>query len=157
MTSSAASNECDHSAAQETTPLLAASAAGPTAQANEEALVHKTVPKDDDDKPLPKAQIFLLCYARLLEPIAFFSIFPFVNQMIWETGHLTAGDVGFYSGLIESLFSLTQMLVMISWGRAADRFGRKPVLVSSLTGVAMATSIFGLSKAIWQMILFRCL
>jgi MFS family permease len=157
MSSSAVLNERDHSAAQETTPLLAASAAGPTAQANEEALVHKAVPKDDDDKPLPKAQIFLLCYARLVEPIAFFSIFPFVNQMIWETGHLTPGDVGFYSGLIESLFSLTQMLVMISWGRAADRFGRKPVLVSSLAGVGMATSIFGLSKAIWQMILFRCL
>jgi MFS family permease len=157
MASSPASNERNHSTAQETTPLLAASGIGPTAQANEEALVHKAVPKDDDDKPLPKAQIFLLCYARLVEPIAFFSIFPFVNQMIWETGHLTAGDVGFYSGLIESLFSLTQMLVMISWGRAADRFGRKPVLVSSLAGVAMATSIFGLSKAIWQMILFRCL
>jgi MFS family permease len=57
----------------------------------------------------------------------------------------------------ESLFSLTQMLVMISWGRAADRLGRKPILVVSLVGVAMATSIFGLSKAVWQMIVFRCL
>lgn len=157
MTSSAVWNERDHADDQETTPLLAASTTGLTAQANEEALIHKAVLKDDDDKSLPKIQIFLLCYARLIEPIAFFSIFPFVNQMIWETGHLTAGDVGFYSGLIESLFSLTQMLVMIPWGRAADRFGRKPVLVSSLIGMAMATSIFGLSKAIWQMILFRCL
>jgi MFS family permease len=49
------------------------------------------------------------------------------------------------------------MLVMISWGRAADRFGRKPILVISLVGVALATSIFGLSKAVWQMIVFRCI
>jgi len=48
------------------------------------------------------------------------------------------------------------MLLMIAWGRAADRFGRKPVLVFSLAGVAIATSLFGLSKTIWQMIVFRC-
>jgi len=158
MPSSNGPKTVTHSATDETTPLLAASGAGPTAQANEEALVRGADTKNnDDDRPLPKVQIFLLCYARLVEPIAFFSIFPFINQMIWEEGHLKEADVGFYSGLIESLFSLTQMLVMISWGRAADRFGRKPVLVFSLVGVGMASSIFGLSKAIWQMIVFRCI
>ena len=49
------------------------------------------------------------------------------------------------------------MLLMISWGRAADRIGRKPVLVFSLAGVAVATALFGLSKTIWQLIFFRCL
>lgn len=49
------------------------------------------------------------------------------------------------------------MLLMISWGRAADRFGRKPILVFSLAGAAIATALFGVSKTIWQMILFRCL
>ena len=48
-------------------------------------------------------------------------------------------------------------MLMISWGHAADRLGRKPVLVSSLAGVAVATTLFGFSKTIWQMILFRCL
>jgi MFS family permease len=49
------------------------------------------------------------------------------------------------------------MLLMIFWGRAADRFGRKPVLVFSLAGVTVATTLFGLSKTIWQMIMFRCI
>ncbi len=56
----------------------------------------------------------------------------------------------------ESLFSLTQMVLMIPWGWAADYWGRKPILVSSLAGVAIATAIFGLCKTIWQMIVFRC-
>jgi hypothetical protein len=110
-----------------------------------------------EDKPLPKAQIFFLCYARLIEPVAFFSIFPYINQMVRENGHLAEEDMGFYSGLIESLFSLTQMIVMMAWGRAADRIGRKPVLVFSLLGVAISTSLFGLAKTIWQMVLFRCM
>lgn len=49
------------------------------------------------------------------------------------------------------------MLVMISWGKAADHFGRKPVLLFSLSGVAVATTLFGFSKTIWQMVLFRCI
>ena len=147
------------SAADEATPLLAASSAGPTTQANEEPLVKHPSPAapEDEDKPLPMGQIALLCYARLIEPIAFFSIFPFVNQMIRDTGNLDERDVGFYSGLIESLFSLTQMSLMIQWGRLSDRVGRKPVLVFSLVGVSIAVSLFGFAKEIWQMILFRCL
>lgn len=56
----------------------------------------------------------------------------------------------------ESMFSFTQMLLMIMWGKASDRIGRKPVMVFSLTGVAIGTALFGFSKTIWQMILFRC-
>jgi len=110
-----------------------------------------------DEKPLPIWQIAALCYARWVEPVAFFSIFPYINQMAQENGQLADTDVGFYSGLIESLFSLTQMLVMVLYGRAADRVGRKPVLVFSLTGVSFATMLFGLARTIPQMIIFRCL
>ncbi|KAH8198563.1 hypothetical protein TruAng_007244 [Truncatella angustata] len=109
------------------------------------------------EKPLAKTQIILLCYARLVEPIAFFSIFPYINQMLQQNVDLPATDVGFYSGLIESLFSLTQMSVMMLWGKASDRVGRKPVLVLSLVGVTISTGIFGMAKNLWQMILFRCL
>lgn len=58
---------------------------------------------NEQDKPLPMDQILALCVARVVEPIAFFSIFPFINQMIWETGQVAETDVGFYSGLIVCL------------------------------------------------------
>lgn len=151
----------------ETTPLLDAH---PTAEPIEEVapvgVVVSTAGNDDgddvedpddDDTPLPLTQIFLLCYSRLIEPIAFFSIFPYINQMIFETGGVKKEDVGFWSGLIESLFSLTQMVVMVFWGMAADRFGRKPVLVTSLCGLSGTIALFGLSRTLWQMVVFRCL
>lgn len=86
------------SAVDEVTPLLAVSEAGPLGNSSDEPLASK--PSHDDDKPLPVRQILLLCYIRLLEPLIFFSIFPFINQMIWETGTVQETDVGFYSGLI---------------------------------------------------------
>ncbi|KXJ93565.1 major facilitator superfamily domain-containing protein [Microdochium bolleyi] len=168
-------------AATEATPLLAASPIVPVLadqQQQQQQLRDSqassssaTIAGDDDafdsdddadsdspvDKPFPRTQVMLLCYARMVEPIAFFSIFPYINQMLLRNGGLAEADVGFYSGLIESLFSLTQMCVMMAWGRAADRFGRKPVLVGSLVGVSIATSLFGLATSIWQMILFRCI
>lgn len=145
--------------ATEQTPLLAAGDVAP----NNEAVEHVRDGGNEgnggegDDKPLPVWQIVLLCYARWAEPVAFFSIFPFINEMAQKNGNLADTDFGFYSGLIESLFSLTQMPVMILWGIAADRFGRKPVLVLSLAGVSFATVLFGTAKTIWEMILFRCL
>ncbi len=56
------------------------------------------------EKPLPKLQIFLLCYARMIEPIAFFGIFPFISEMIYKTGNVPNADVGFYAGLIVCRF-----------------------------------------------------
>lgn len=111
----------------------------------------------DEEKPLPVLQVLALCYCSLVEPVAYFSIFPYINEMIERTGGQDIANVGFWAGTIESLFSLVQMLLMIFYGRLADRLGRKPVLVFSLTGVAGATSLFGLSASLWQMVALRCL
>lgn len=118
------------SVTSETTALVAASESSPLLQTNtEDTATHSTLGStngtsqslpstqnyntvlagrqseyaddaDEDDKPLPKLQIFLLCYCRAVEPIAFFSIFPFINKMIEDTGGVREEDVGFYSGLI---------------------------------------------------------
>ncbi|KAJ4348080.1 uncharacterized protein N0V89_009452 [Didymosphaeria variabile] len=104
-------------------PLLKAATSAPLAEAGEaEVLAYGThhgaqLEGGDELKTLDFSQIFLLCYTRLVEPVAFFSIFPYINLMIEKTGGVAKEDVGFYSGLIESLFSATQMCVMIFWGR----------------------------------------
>lgn len=167
--SNGSASHATESIATERTPLLATGDITPTADPTvSEATTLQgsgagTFPEnaageaeDDDGRPFPKWQIFWICFARLVEPMAFFSIFPYINQMAQENGNLDYADVGFYSGLIESLFSLTQAFFMIFWGRASDKFGRKPVLVFSLVGVTIATALFGFSKTIWEMILFRC-
>ncbi|SRR6266536_2384393 len=99
------SQEDPSAAANETTPLLN-STVKPLSSVAEEIIIHPATESngnkidDDDDKPLPKVQMFLLCFARLIEPIAFFGVFPFINKMIWENGGVEESDVGFYSGLI---------------------------------------------------------
>ena len=110
MISSTTQNPDDRSTLDETTALLAVPTSVPNAQAREEATLQETYTEDDDERPLPRAQIFLLCYARVMDPIVCFSIFPFVNQMILETGSVREEDVGFYSGLIVRLLPRFKVL-----------------------------------------------
>lgn len=94
----------------ETTPLIPATEQDSRSTPNENGT--------DIDKPLPVGQIMLLCFARIVEPIAFFSIFPFINQMIEECGDVAETDVGFYSGLIvrdNSLCFNRNLDLMLMW------------------------------------------
>lgn len=51
--------------------------------------------------PLPKLQLAALCSVRLVDPIAFTQIFPYVNEFM-SSLHLTddPSKIGFYSGLV---------------------------------------------------------
>jgi hypothetical protein len=110
----------------ETTPLLTKAGSAPGTESVEPARQQSAGdPSEsgdeeqtkDEEVPLPKVQIFLLCYTAVVEPLAFFGIFPYINFMIEKVGNVNKEEVGFYSGLIESLFSATQMCVMIFWGK----------------------------------------
>ena len=154
----------DQESASEVTPLLVNSEAVAVGTRHDGEDVSHLDPSNPDpaskvqstDDVIPKAQIFFLCCVRLIDPIAFFGIFPFVNQMIFDTREVPEEDVGFYSGLIESVFSIVAMIFTIPWGRLADRIGRKPVLVISIVGLAICTALFGMSTTIWHMFLTRC-
>ncbi len=89
----------DVSVAGETTPLLVAVETPDTAPVDGLHEEHRPG-SEEIEKPLPTGQILLLCYARLVDPIAFFSIFPFINKMIHEQAGVPETDVGFYAGLI---------------------------------------------------------
>ncbi|GAA5994481.1 uncharacterized protein JCM10292_002088 [Rhodotorula paludigena] len=108
--------------------------------------------------PLPTKQVFILCLMRFGEPIAFSLIFPFVSQFIEELGVTDdPRKIGYYAGIIESLFAFTTFSTVLAWGRLSDRIGRKPVLIIGLSGVTLSIISFGMSKSFWQLVVSRCL
>lgn len=109
--------------------------------------------------PLPKLQIGILLLALLVEPIASQSIYPYINQLVSELD-IIGGDerkVGYYAGLIESLFFATQALTILQWSRTSDRIGRKPVLLLGIFGLSLSMFCFGLSRTLLGLILSRCI
>ncbi|KAK7019729.1 hypothetical protein VNI00_017968 [Paramarasmius palmivorus] len=109
--------------------------------------------------PLPKLQIAIILLLQLCEPLTSQSIYPYINQLISELD-ITGGDekkVGYYAGLIESLFFVTQALTVLQWSRLSDRIGRKPVLLIGLSGSAISMLCFGLQRSFWGLVIARCL
>jgi hypothetical protein len=106
-------------------------------------------------------------------------IYPFVIQFVRDTG-VTGGDeskTGYFAGIIvrlasgsgqgtasnkhqsrqESVFFLAECLTVVYFGRASDRYGRRPVLLLGPVGLAIAMLGFGHSKRFWSLVVFRCL
>ncbi|MFH1574372.1 MAG: MFS transporter, partial [Acidobacteriota bacterium] len=55
------------------------------------------------------------------------------------------GASSFAVGMLATSYSLMQFLFMPVWGRLSDRFGRRPLILLSLTGSCLGFLIFGLA------------
>ncbi|KAG1759337.1 hypothetical protein EDD22DRAFT_782666, partial [Suillus occidentalis] len=81
--------------------------------------------------PVPKGQLAAFCVIRLVEPIAFTQLIPYVNEFMNDL-HLTddPSKMGFYSGLVVHVI------------------GRRSVLFFGIIGLVITTLMFGWSKSL---------
>uniref|UniRef100_A0A453HQ71 Major facilitator superfamily (MFS) profile domain-containing protein n=1 Tax=Aegilops tauschii subsp. strangulata TaxID=200361 RepID=A0A453HQ71_AEGTS len=86
------------------------------------------------------------------------SLFPFLYFMIRDL-HIakTVEDIGFYAGFVGASFMFGRCLTSTLWGIAADRIGRKPVVVFGILSVVIFNTLFGLSVTYWMAIATRFL
>jgi MFS family permease len=117
---------------------------------------------------------------QFCEPITATVIYPFIFQLVNETG-ITKGKedkTGYYAGIIvrsfplqhfpalprltnksvqESTFFLVETLFVLQWGRLSDRIGRKPVVLIGLLGLSLSMLCFGLSQTFPALVASRSL
>ena len=90
-------DECT-SALNESTALLSS---------GDQNVVESQVSKPAKMTPIPKLQLATLCLIRLLDPIGFTQLFPYINQMLVDLNVLDdPSKVGFISGLVVSTIDL---------------------------------------------------
>lgn len=66
-------------------------------------VVESQVSKPAKMTPIPKLQLAALCLVRLLEPIGFTQLFPYINEMVVKLNMVDdPSKVGFVSGLVVS-------------------------------------------------------
>ncbi|KAK7023954.1 MFS domain-containing protein [Favolaschia claudopus] len=107
--------------------------------------------------PLPRA-LTALCVARFSDPISYSQLFPYINKMLYD---LRVTDdmarIGFYSGLVESIFAVSQTLTTYTWARASDSVGRRPIILICAVGLAIATLLLGFCTSLADIIFVRAL
>jgi MFS family permease len=66
-------------------------------------------------------------------------------------------DVARWAGITSAVFSLSQCLTAVLWGRASDRFGRKPTILIGLICTLIFSLVWGLSTNLPMAITARAL
>ncbi|KAF5379724.1 hypothetical protein D9615_005691 [Tricholomella constricta] len=109
--------------------------------------------------PLPWFQFSIVLFLQLAEPLTSQVISPFAPQLMRDIGitHGNESQVGYYVGLMQSLFFLTQAFTVLHWSRISDYVGRKPVILVGLFGLSISMFCFGLSTTFWGLVLSRSL
>ncbi|TPX75247.1 hypothetical protein CcCBS67573_g03458 [Chytriomyces confervae] len=108
--------------------------------------------------PLPFKQMLVLCIINICEPIQLTILFPFIYFMVKDFGVAkNDSEIGWYVGLITSLFSFAQVLSSLPIGWLSDKIGRRPVLLLGLAGNMFSSILFGLSTNLPAAIVSRFL
>jgi MFS family permease len=96
----------------------------------------------------------LTAVARFAEPLAYTSVNPYLPAMVRSFG-IPHNKVAKWAGLISSVFSLAQSLTAVPWGKAADKYGRKPILITGLLCTMLCFMIWGFSSSLEMAITVR--
>lgn len=110
-------------------------------------------------KDLPKkGQLAILVFARLAEPLVQTSLqsYMFYQLRSFDT-KLSDATISSQAGILQASFSAAQTLTGVFWGRTADSYGRKTVLILGSLGTIVSCLGFGLSKSFIAALIFRTL
>ncbi|RDA89125.1 hypothetical protein CP532_2274 [Ophiocordyceps camponoti-leonardi (nom. inval.)] len=100
------------------------------------------------DRPkLPVQQLVILVVARLAEPLAYTSIYPYLPEMISDFG-IPQADIARWAGLTTAVFAVSQGVAAVPWGRASDRYGRKPIVLFGLASTMICFLVWGMSTSL---------
>ncbi|KAF2773412.1 MFS general substrate transporter, partial [Teratosphaeria nubilosa] len=109
---------------------------------------------DPKNAPFPLQQLIIIGICRFSEPLAFNSILAYSYVMVKDLG-VQERDAAFYSGLLLSAYAIAEAITALGWGAISDVYGRKPVALIGLAGVALSSVGFGLAKTYWVALLAR--
>jgi MFS transporter, DHA1 family, tetracycline resistance protein len=100
----------------------------------------------------PPRQLAALFLFSVVDTLGFGILIPLVPYMAERFG--TAPQ--FITPVLGS-YSLCQLLAAPLWGRLSDRYGRRPVLMSSLAGACLSYVLLGCAHNIWWLLVSRML
>ncbi|NTS31120.1 MFS transporter [Phyllobacterium sp. BT25] len=89
--------------------------------------------------------------------VAMTLILPFLPLYVEELGVSDHAAIVQWSGIAYGATFFTAALVAPLWGRLADLYGRKLMLIRASLGMAIAMSLIGMATNIWMLVFLRLL
>ncbi|ERM98159.1 hypothetical protein AMTR_s00095p00099600, partial [Amborella trichopoda] len=110
------------------------------------------------NRGFPLKECFFIAIVVLCNALPISSLFPYLYFMIRDFNIAKkVEDIGYYAGFVGSSFMFGRFLTSFLWGMAADRYGRKPIIILGTLSVVVFNTLFGLSVNFWMAIAMRFL
>ena len=84
-------------------------------------------------------------------------LLPFLPLYVAQLGVRTQAAVVQWSGVAYGATFLGAGLMAPLWGKLADLYGRKPILIRASLGMAVTMSLIGTAQNVWQLVALRLL
>ncbi|CAO1612908.1 unnamed protein product [Sympodiomycopsis kandeliae] len=112
-------------------------------------------PEAPPSNPIPLVPFTVLCLVCFGEFSSAGVAGPFLFFMIESFKVGGESEVGFWAGIVSSVFFFAQFLTSLLWASIAEKYGRRSVLLASLCGNAITLAIFGASTNLKMAITVR--
>lgn len=92
---------------------------------------------------------------QLVMSLSFTILAPIMPLFLPQVGVTDPQAIDLWSGILSAVTSFVGAFAAPVWGRMADRYGRKLMVLRSALGIAVFTGLIGFSESVWQMFAFR--
>ena len=97
-----------------------------------------------------------LWLAEFTAILGFSFAFPFLPLFLHRELHIPNGpELSFWTGVAASATGFSLALTSPIWGRLADRYGRKPMLIRAMVGGGISVGLMGLAQSALQLTVLR--
>jgi len=97
-----------------------------------------------------------LWLAEFTAILGFSFAFPFLPLFLHRELHIPNGsELAFWTGISAGATGFALALTSPIWGRLADRYGRKPMLVRAMVGGGISVGLMGLAQSALQLTVLR--
>ncbi len=101
--------------------------------------------------------MYVCLFGSFANMVAMTLLLPFLPVYVAELGVKTPAAVVQWSGIAYGITFLGAGVMAPIWGKVADLYGRKLILLRASLGLAICMSLIGLAGNIWQLVALRLL
>ena len=112
-------------------------------------------PDAEPQDPHWRSNLVIVGLGSFTTIIAMTVLLPFLPIYIEELGMTDRADIAQWSGIAYGATFFAAAFVAPLWGRLADRYGRKLMLVRASLGMTIAMSLIGMADSVWQLVALR--
>lgn len=111
----------------------------------------------EDGSPAWRVTLWTMVAVQVIMTLSFTFHSPVLPLFLPELGVQTDFHLFLWAGFLGSVTSLVAAFTSPLWGRVADRYGRKLMVLRSAFAISICTVLMGLAQDVWQLLAARLL